>query len=617
MYPQSGKFGAQATLQSPKFKFLQSELKSVFSIHLLKDEWKKRTRSQIRKQLIFDPVEYRDLNDKIDLLSSRICKEVLTGTYSVRQPKRFLLEKSKGLCRQMTLIHPRDLLVMERLSRSIYLELRTKAPSKSAFFEPDDGNFLKGITQDDLQYGSFASWKKFQRQIFGFAKENNYIVVTDVANFYDFINFQHLRNIVASLADIRESILDLLIYILNRLTWTPDFMPLTQVGMPQIETTATRVLANAMLYEVDKVCEHSSISNYARFMDDMDIGVDTIADAKIIIRDVDLTLQSRQLRLNSSKTKILSKTEAFEHFCIRENQELTRLDAIFEKRRIPALARTILLSKYETWLDRTAKGGVGENSRFRKGNGPKIHKRILSLIFNNNLFVPDDDLLWLIKNDPAMRAVAYRYLSRSSRLNANFNYIYKMLKSRVFVDDASIVELSNYLIHSRLKRTPKCTRQVLDVCHVLQKRSDIGLHASIFISKKFLDRNEILRIINQNRDRIAGDFWLCRAAAGACPIFWQTPEWDKFNDTINEIDSEDAYDVVAYFKNISTASSFSTSLSSYMRAKNDTFSQKIYFPKVLILLAAHKNPAAFRLYPGMHATHPALRGDPYFHMMGF
>lgn len=81
-------------------------------------------------------------------------------------------------------------------------------------------------------------------------------------------------------------------------------MPLTQVGMPQIETSATRVLANAMLYEVDKLCEHSAVSNYARFMDDMDVGVESVEKAKAIVRDMDLTLQSRQLRLNSSKTQI-------------------------------------------------------------------------------------------------------------------------------------------------------------------------------------------------------------------------------------------------------------------------------------------------------------------------
>lgn len=303
-------------MRSPKFSFIAEELDPVFSHSALKAEWKKRVRAHIRKQLLMDGIEYRDYNIDINRIIEKLRHDILTGSYQPNHAKRYLVEKSRGLCRQMTLVHPRDLLVLERLSRTMYFEIKNKAPSKSAYFEPDDGNFKKGFSSYDFQYGSYASWQRFQKAVFGFSRENKYLVVTDVANFYDFINFQHLRNIVSSLADIRESILDLLIYLLNRLTWVPDFMPLSQVGMPQIETTATRVLANAMLYEVDNVAESTAARNYARFMDDIDIGVNAIFAAKRIIRDIDLTLQARQLRLNASKTRILSAREAHSHFCI-------------------------------------------------------------------------------------------------------------------------------------------------------------------------------------------------------------------------------------------------------------------------------------------------------------
>lgn len=322
-------------MKSPKFKFIQPELDAVFTLSALDEEWKKRVGYQIRKQLIFDPIEYRDYKENSKEIIKKVRSDVLGSLYTVSDSKRYLVEKSKGLCRQMTLIHPRDLLVLERLSRSFYYELTQKAPSKAAFFEPDYGKFVKGLEQADRQYGSYASWKRFQKAVFGFAAENRYIVITDVANFYDFINFHHLRNIISGLADgLRESILDFLIFLLSRLSWVPDYMPPTSIGMPQIETTATRVLANAMLFEVDRVCESQSPLNYARFMDDMDIGVDNIATAKRLVRDIDLTLQARQLRLNSAKTKILKQSEAFEHFRISENSQLVTLEkALGRKRR--------------------------------------------------------------------------------------------------------------------------------------------------------------------------------------------------------------------------------------------------------------------------------------------
>lgn len=220
-------------MQSPKFKFLKNELSETFALDLLEEEWKKRVRYQIRKQLVFDPIEYRDYNDDLRKLVRTVRSSVLSGSYKASPSKRYLIEKSRGLCRQMTLVHPQDLLVLERLSRSFHFDLKQKSPSKSAFFEPDDGNFKAGFQQSDFQYGSFASWKKFQKQVFGFSRENKYIVVTDVANFYDFINFNHLRNIISGLADVREGVLDLLIYLLNRLTWLPDYMPLIRESSVQ------------------------------------------------------------------------------------------------------------------------------------------------------------------------------------------------------------------------------------------------------------------------------------------------------------------------------------------------------------------------------------------------
>ncbi len=604
-------------MQSPKFQFLQNDIKDVFDISLLKEEWKKRTKPQIRKQLIFDAVEYRDIDQDITRLLQRVHREVSEGNYVVRMPKRYLAEKSRGLCRQMTLIHPKDLLVLERLSRSVYFELKHKAPSKSAFFEPDDGKFTKGFKQSDFEYGSFASWKKFQKSIFGFAKENNYIVITDVANFYDFINFQHLRNIVSSLADIRESILDLLIHVLNRLTWTPDFMPLTQVGMPQIETSATRVLANAMLYEVDKLCEHSAVSNYARFMDDMDIGVSSVEKAKVIVRDIDLTLQSRQLRLNSSKTQILSQQEAFAHFCISENLTLSRVEALIEKKRFLKFAKAILTSKYEAWLDRTSAGGPSEKSRFIRGNGPKIYKHVLTLIYEAGGSVSDEDLLWQVEHNPSMRPTALRYLSRTSRGNTVLKKLTAMVKSGVFVDDAAYVDVAGFMLHAKFRKTKACTLRAEEFCKHAASTSDIGLHCAIFVSARFLGRPQIQCLLDDNIERISDDFWLSRAAAGLTSLFIGEPEWGQYLDFIRKLNSPDADDVYEYLLSVSSSTSFSQSLKAYIKAPNHTFPQALFFPKVLILLAAAKNGSSASLAPNLHVDHPALKKDPYYAQMGF
>jgi hypothetical protein len=52
------------------------------------------------------------------------------------------------------------------------------------------------------------------------------------------------------------------------------------------------------------------------------IGVETIAEAKQTLKSVDLVLQTRQVRLNSGKTLILSQAEALRHFRVVENARL-------------------------------------------------------------------------------------------------------------------------------------------------------------------------------------------------------------------------------------------------------------------------------------------------------
>jgi hypothetical protein len=68
---------------------------------------------------------------------------------------------------------------------------------------------------------------------------------------------------------------------------------------------------------------------YARFIDDMAIGTNTIVEAKEIIRDLDLALQTRQLRLNSGKTKILTSKEAQSYYRISNNIALDEVEAKF------------------------------------------------------------------------------------------------------------------------------------------------------------------------------------------------------------------------------------------------------------------------------------------------
>jgi hypothetical protein len=186
------------------------------------------------------------------------------------------------------------------------------------------------------------------------------------------MSYDHLRNILSDLSLAREHVLDLLIFTLSHMLWQPDYMPRVQIGLPQMNLDGARLLAHCFLFEMDRLLTLNKVE-FTRFMDDIDIGVGSIPAAKKVIRDLDLALQTRQIRLNSGKTKILDEHSASKHFCIQENELLDRLETRFEKRR-----KALLSIKFtKRLLSDGIKSGL-ENGFFEQGNGEKILKRCIN-----------------------------------------------------------------------------------------------------------------------------------------------------------------------------------------------------------------------------------------------
>jgi Reverse transcriptase (RNA-dependent DNA polymerase) len=481
-------------MRSPKFVFSEKVITASVGRTAMVAAWKKKVRPQLRKQVLWDLIEFRDIDENINEIAETISCDVRNGSYRVNRPQTYLVEKSKGLCRQMTLAHPVDMILLQCLSSRLYKQILDGAPSKSAFFEPGDMKWSTGkMTIGEGEYGSIASWKRFQKRVLKFSKENRFIVVTDVANFYDFINFSHLRNIISSICtNVEEALLDLLVYLLNELAWVPDYMPRQEMGMPQMEAEAPRILANAMLFELDRVVESKSLLNYARFMDDIDFGADTVSDAKVLIRDIDLTLQSRQLRLNSSKTKILTQQDAFKHFCVAENSNLDRYSALIEATGSwPKLKSKIgqsILRRYEKWLDRQPKGVPNSSSVFLHGNGSKIHKRTFTLLKKCEIEAPLDDYMWLIKNSPGMRGTAFRQLVHTRRPNQAMQSIFKILESGTFVDDYAFIELANFCVHAKFRDTAKLRGLIEATLGYLSGNGKVASYSSIVRRRYWITR---------------------------------------------------------------------------------------------------------------------------------
>jgi len=612
-------------MRSPKFIFYTPSIKACTGAHHIQRTWKGKVKKQLRKQVLWDLIEFRDIDRELPVSSHQIARDIVNASYTVGKPQTYLVEKSRGLCRQMTLIQPQDLIVLQCLSSRVHAQIVSGSPSKAAFFQPGDLDWSTGkMTISDEDYGAIASWKRFQKQVLRFSRENKFVVITDVANFYDFINFKHLRNIIASICtDVDEAILDLLIYLLNELTWVPDYMPRQEMGMPQIEAEAPRVLANAMLFELDRVVEEHSNRNYARFMDDIDFGVQTIAQAKRAVRDIDLTLQSRQLRLNSAKTRILTQQEAFRHFCVKENSDLDRYAQLIELSGFFHILQprigTSLTRLYEKWLDRTPSGAPGEKSILTQGNGSKVHKRVFTLMRTCGVQPPVDDLVWLVKNSPGMRSTALRTMIHTDKPNEAFYKLLRILKSGFFVDDIAHIEFANFCVNSRLKRTTKLLDGLEEAVSALLPRGMIGAYAASLLLGRAATPQRLLEHAIDLHPRWKNDYWLGRCIAGLYPRLHATSGTfgRDYLQLVRSANNPAIERVLDYHFALITDASFAKQCSNYLKHDNQSFPLKIYFPKALQILSVKHNTTASPMYAAILAKHPSLTLDPFFKEWGY
>ena len=227
----------------------------------MEEKWRKKTRYDLRKQFFPDPVGNLDYHANIDKVIFSIRDRIRRGNFVIENPQRYQVEKSLGLCRLM--VHPgvEEAIILQCLSDKLYSEIKRQSPSSNAFFEPKDHTFGQ---QDEEEYGTFKSWKEFQREILKFADENKFVIVTDIANYYDFIDLNQLRNVITSFVKVKEPLFDFLLHIVSALAWRPDFMPPRQIGLPQMDLDAPRLLAHCYLFELDRFMESRSQKRMAR-----------------------------------------------------------------------------------------------------------------------------------------------------------------------------------------------------------------------------------------------------------------------------------------------------------------------------------------------------------------
>jgi hypothetical protein len=530
-------------VHSPKFEAKSKSLAATINPATLLQSWKKKVRDDLRRQVIPDPVEYLDFHVMAADGCQAIAKEIQSGSYAPSHVTRVTSEKSKGLCRLIVIPNMRDALVLQVLADSLWSEIRNKAPTNKSFYAPKDHAFIQMQHGLEDEYGPIAQWIKFQKEILGFSQRKPFIVVTDIANYYDWIRYTGMRSILSELISTKEIVLDILIFVLRSMIWRPDYMANHDVGLPQCDFDAPRMLAHTFLFEIDGLLRDYPGVEFARYMDDIDIGVNTYSDAKKVLRDLDLTLQSRHLRLNSGKTLILTSSEAEHHFCVKENDILNHFDArmsLYKK----SLKFSKLPNRFLPWLTRKCL----ISNRFSQGNGQKILKRIVNYSRLYDVEIDKDLFLSAFLNWPGTRESLLRYIGSKTNPFKYIDILGDALHSGQIVDDITPVQIAVAINSARYtKKIPaECISKILDN---LDSNRPFHVFSKLWIISRFSDYQHLRREIDQTSQTWSKEPIIIRSISGFLPIFRGTQAITPFMARLIKLGGRTSTDIFDFYSN--------------------------------------------------------------------
>jgi hypothetical protein len=337
----------------------------------------KAVRSQLKKAPRRDVLDYLEYDIDPDVWINRLLARLKIGEYAPEKPIRYSLAKSKGFDRIITVPRIPDVVLYRAIVDHLFRKARRKQKKHVYFSQATLSETVAAVGQQTTammqaiqdreasDYGTastsaFLEWLKFDqyRKLLIFEKIHPFIVVTDIANFFDSVLYGRIEESLYDIPAPSKMVL-LLFSLLENLSIREEFTPVQRIGLPVDPCDCSRNLAHMALFPHDeRMANLVGEDSYVRWMDDQNIAADSYADGLRILAAVGDSLRRLHLTPNVGKSKILSLADAKVHFHFDANQRLdqlekTPLDSAAEKK----IAERLFL---EAWNAALTYEGDGE-----------------------------------------------------------------------------------------------------------------------------------------------------------------------------------------------------------------------------------------------------------------
>jgi hypothetical protein len=487
------------------------DLSNLFTTQNLSTIWRDIVRTQMRSLSIVDLHDYHDFSANIKERAEVIRNRILKAQYKASSPLIYRIEKRYGVCRHIMIPAPSDALVFQTITEYLAPLLKKTQPTEKAYYSRDKHVLKLPHQFQQTRYPWFILWPKYQKEIWKFTDDCDYLVVTDITDFFDNIGLRELRHIISSTISskvpVKEVILDLLFNIIEQLMWVPDYLPTSFKGLPTINIEAFRLLPHIMLFEVDQVLDKRAHGNFVRWMDDINIGVSSKDEAHSLLGTINEVLKSRGLALNLSKTDIYSAAEAKAHFMFDENTYLDQAkkmdpsapDFPSKKAEFIAHFRSHLKKSNLKHWDKVTK---------RYFNIARLHKITGLLRYTYNLFL----------DNPSIRDSIILYLRDLGFSKRRAKIIINLLNDVKRYDDVTLYDFCRLATDMEIPRTKTGNEFINAVNGVLATaKSDFDLYCHIWFMTKYGEPHKLMSLIVNTIERWRNEQFLARQVVSVLP----------------------------------------------------------------------------------------------------